>query len=151
MLFRSCLTELSLLRAFRATPRPKEAAAIRWITDRLRAPAASTAVAPKPLAKARLPWWKSVFSPAYAPMASLAAAMVLLVVAGGLYLVQNQRPSLHRGAGAGPHVFRSGQVNATEPVGDLERPPAELRWQPFAGAASYEVKIMEVEDRKAHV
>src|SRR5207302_8074802 len=31
------------------------------------------------------------------------------------------------------------------PAGDLDRPPAELSWEPVAAAASYSVEVMEVD------
>ncbi len=140
-----CSTQFALLRQFRdARPRGDEAASVAWITARLteRSPIPGVSA---PQSRAGWLWWKQIFTPAYAGVLSLAAALTILVIAGGVYIRSSRQPILSTGAGAGPDVYRSGQVEAIRPVGDLQQIPKEFTWQPIPGAASYEVSLMEVD------
>ena len=140
-----CSTELSLLREFRSmTPRTEEAEAVEWIAARLEERSPVRAVR-RPEREVRFPWWKHILSPGWVGTASWAAAMVLVVIAAGIYFQGAREPVLPKGAGAGPQVFRSDQVELLAPMGDLEQAPAELRWRPAPGASRYQVRLMEVD------
>jgi hypothetical protein len=41
--------------------------------------------------------------------------------------------------------MRTGSIAVAEPEGDLAAPPRQFRWEPVAGAARYEVTVMEVD------
>lgn len=44
-------------------------------------------------------------------------------------------------------VLRSTAVELADPVGEVDRPPAELRWRALAGAASYRVTLRRIDER----
>ena len=73
-----------------------------------------------------------------------AAAMLTVVVTGGVLLNQRRAPSLP--AVPVESTVRSGEVILIEPVGTLERLPSTLSWEPVEGAVSYRVRILAVDD-----
>lgn len=139
-----CSTELALLRTFEeSTPLPQEGAAVSWITAQLeRNPAykakAGGSIRRPERAKNRL----IAFFP------QLASAFALIaVVAIGLVFYQSQRtrePGLEGPIG-GSDVYRSGQLEITEPVGDIAQLPSAIRWEPVANASKYAVTLVEVD------
>jgi hypothetical protein len=44
-----------------------------------------------------------------------------------------------------PEVWRSGQITAQSPLGDVDRAPTQLRWDAVPGAVSYHVRLLEVD------
>ncbi len=42
--------------------------------------------------------------------------------------------------------MRGGEVETVSPAGDVAEIPAELRWEPRAGARSYRVRLSSVDD-----
>jgi hypothetical protein len=116
-----CAAELTLLEAWQEEP-PRNDRDVGWIVARLRGHARA------PRAGALL----------------VAAGVVLALFAGLLYRPRPEAPSVSARMGA-ETVLRSNSIDATEPEGDLDRPPAELRWRALAGADRYVAVLMEVD------
>jgi hypothetical protein len=75
----------------------------------------------------------------------LAAAVVLLLGGGLLFRLANPgAPPLPAPEIGGP--VRGGEIEALSPMGDAAGIPTELRWAPRAGAASYRVRLLAVDD-----
>jgi hypothetical protein len=131
-----CQAERALLAAFEsATPLPEEEGKVTWISQRL-----ESRLAPLRPAKLPEPRWRRWFN--FHTMGfSLAAAMVVIALGVGLF--QHRKPLLIEPRGE--LVLRSGELQAISPVGELDGAPAELLWQPVAGASSYSVRVMEVD------
>ena len=135
----ACRTELEMLTEFeRGEARPEEADAIRSIEARLRQRTWGAAKAPP-----RLAWWQRWFGPWPSRNLSLAFALLLVVVAG-VILRRDRAPELIPDPG-GPEVMRSGTIEGLGPLGDVKQVPGSLRWQPVAGAATYTVRVMEID------
>src|SRR5205814_6109629 len=81
-------------------------------------------------------FWRGLFRlrPASAMGFGLAAAMLLVAV--NLELRERAEPSLPPQIDQGAPVFRSHGVELRGPAGDLDRPPAALRWEAVAAAAT---------------
>lgn len=138
-----CRNEFELLREFQtAALRPEEAASVAWISSELlrRVP---EAIAPERVS----PWdrmksglenllarrnWRTI---------SLACASLLVAITAGVYvrnLEQEDHPS-------GGEVWRTQQLTAVSPVGDVAGAPLELKWRPADRAARYRVRVLEVD------
>jgi hypothetical protein len=130
-----CQSELALLREFsEGAPRPEDSLAVSWIAQELRR--RST---PKPVS--RMTWWQRLLGvPAYRLSGALAS--ILLLAGGVAVYTMRTRTGVVPGAEA---VLRSQSVVLISPVGDLDSPPSELRWQLVASAAAYTVEIVEVD------
>ena len=136
-----CQTELALLNSFEdAAPRPDEKSAVELISARLDcqfsglpAPHAIPAAAPR----------RSFFTPLNLGGFALAAATLAAAVTIGLR--EGRAPELVPPSAAAPVVLRSAGITALSPAGELDAVPAALRWEPQAGAASYSVRVMEVD------
>jgi hypothetical protein len=133
-----CQAERALLAELESIkPEPDEEGKVTWISQRLELRLSPERHAPRPE-----PRWRRWF--AFHSLGSmgfaLAAAMVVVALGVGLF---DHKPRLMEPHGA--QVLRSEEIGVLEPVGDLDRPPASLRWQPVAGAASYEVRVTEVD------
>ena len=138
-----CQSELALLREFvEPTPAPSEKPAVDWIAARLKQ-RASEMFEDTPAAK--LPWWKTVFQGFSLSRAAFVLGALFLVAGTTLYLRHNSAPAVNPGIDTGPETLRSNSVVLIAPIGDQQRPPADLRWQPAPGAARYEVHVMEVD------
>jgi hypothetical protein len=136
-----CQTELAMLKRFESDePLEGEGAAVAWIAGRLQkngfAPVASSPIR-------RVSLWQSMFSGAF-NWKPVAVALALVFVFGAGYLVMEH--SNQPGIGV-PQVgiFRSGAVKLNGPSGDLDRVPARLQWEAFAGASGYSVELREVD------
>ncbi len=85
--------------------------------------------------------------PAPAPsrdFSRLAAAAVLLLVAGlGWRSFYQPEPPLPPPESGG--AVRGAAIEALAPRGELEEIPAELRWDPWVGAHSYQVRMVAVD------
>jgi hypothetical protein len=139
----SCRAELALLMQFEsAQAQPGEAADLAWVEAEL-ARRAVVAQSPEPVLRRLRAWFEFLFSPAGRGRLSLAAAVLLVLVAAGLFL----RPGsgVRPGQPQEPIVFRSGQVRALSPLGDLDQAPKQLRWEAVPGAAAYHVRLLEVD------
>lgn len=122
-----CQTELALMREFvTAVPSAEEELPVKYIENRLK-PEKRKAPAPRP---------------AFARWAMAMAACLAMVVVGSLYLRQGA-PELEGGGAAG--TMRSIAIGGLTPAGDLAAAPAELQWEAAPGAASYTVRLMEVD------
>ena len=78
----------------------------------------------------------------------VAAAVVALVVAGGLYLREGQPPELPGGVTTGDEVTRSLAVVVRAPLGDRPRPRGDWSGGAVDGAVRYRVRLMEVDRRE---
>lgn len=139
-----CRAELALLHQFEsAEVQAGEAADLAWIESELarRSPVAATSR--EPFGDRLRAWFELLFGPAGRGRLSMAAAALVVLVAAGLFL----RPSggVRPGQPAEPMVWRSGQMAAISPVGDLDQAPSQLRWETVPGAASYHVRLLEVD------
>lgn len=134
-----CRTEVDLLRMFEAgEPADGQAAAARAVAERLRA--RGMEVFPQ---STRRPWWQALLGGGWVRPA-FAAAALLLVAAAGIEVRHLARPSLNPGD-ADASVYRSHSLSVIAPAGDLKQFPGEFQWQPAAGAARYELRLMEVD------
>jgi hypothetical protein len=136
-----CLTELDLLRSFQTGPRDQEEAdAVHLIESRLR-----------PVLDARIPvetsmpWWKQLFTVRWLGPVAIAAACALTAIAIGVQLRHQPEPTLTALNRTGGEVLRSGSVSLIAPLGDVAEVPKTVQWQPVAGAAQYEVRLLEVD------
>ena len=135
-----CRTELELLRSFLHSEIPAaDAAAVDAIAQRL---GRQSVTPPRPVLVPRKPRWSLHLS--HVRTAALAAAAILAVVAVGLQWRHSSPPELRNSAGdAG--VYRSQSVTVLSPLGDFKEPPAEMHWESTAAAASYRVRLLEVD------
>jgi hypothetical protein len=94
----------------------------------------------------RVPWWRSAFAVRRVAQASFAMAAVLLVVAAVLFFRSStSQPQLDARNQTGPEVLRSGNFALLSPAGDLKVRPTEIRWEQVQSAASYQVRLLEVD------
>jgi hypothetical protein len=138
-----CKTELDLMEKFEsAEPGAGEEATVRWISTRLerRVPSREAASA-----SARSePWWRRFITAPALGRAGFALSVAMLVVAASFGLWNRRAPGLIPSSGD-EGVFRSDAVTGMSPTGDVDRIPSELRWDPLPAAASYFVRVMEVD------
>jgi hypothetical protein len=129
-----CSSQLALFREFdSAEPRPEEKKIISEIVSQLRrdSPAASA------------PWWKRInWRPRVWIPGSLGIAAMALLLVMMLTPRVDRFPSL---TPSGDTVLRSVQVVPISPLGDVQLKPLTLRWQPVDHAASYRVRLLEVD------
>jgi hypothetical protein len=127
-----CRTELAMLKSFQNAAIPaQDRAAVAQITAKLR----QQAFGPVAAAPTRS-WIERIFGPGWMRPAALVVASALLVVAIGLE-TRRRPPVLDSSAGDGAPVYRSGTIVITSPVGDLQSTPAQIVWEPRAGARFY--------------
>jgi hypothetical protein len=133
----NCQAELALLQAVRSgDARAGEAEVVREGVARLERGAGEVVGAPRAAAPPARRWLG--LRPA-----ALAAAVA--VVAAGLYFGQERAPRLPEDVSPGGEVTRSLTVAVRGPVGDLREAPTRLEWRPVDGAASYRVRLFEVD------
>ena len=136
-----CQAELRLLRAFEdQTPLPEEGAAVSWIAAQLGDKAESAA--------SRMRSHENLWSRLFGRMPKLAyavAAVAALAVGLGVYdATKSVEPGLQVGQGS-ESTYRSTEVRALAPIGDVNRTPDGLKWESSSKASKYVVKIMEVD------
>ena len=141
----ACAAERDLARLFDAAP---EGAGVRpadlsFVVSRLdeRSPARSTS------APNVVPFRRREETPRSRSVLRVAAAAVL-VIGGALGYQAFQAPEPAPPLPEPPEVggpVRGGDVEAVSPVGEVAEIPAELRWVPVEGAASYRVRITAVD------
>lgn len=146
-----CQTELSLLREFEsAQPGPEEAAAVNWIVGDLERRS------PEILGRApgvkKGSWWAGWLRMPLMPLRmpsvralSLAAASLVVVITAGIYMRRLGEPALAPGGAPGVEVYRSHQLIAVSPVGQVAGPPSRLQWEPARDAKKYDVRLTEVD------
>jgi len=141
-----CRTELKLLQEFQSGDvSAQEAEAVQAVTAQLaRGSAKIFATAPE-AAPLRRPWWKEVFTASWLSPASVALAGILLIAGVGLEMRKAGAPTLHTGNNSESEALRSSALTVISPVGDLSQTPADVQWQPVAGAAKYQVRLLEVD------
>jgi len=137
-----CQNELAMFQQFEAAElRSGEATDLAWVEaelDRRRVPALQLSWIDRIRASLG-----TMFLPEYRGRLSFATVAALLIVAGiALYVPSRgvRNPEVDS-----PAVWRSGQVIAIAPLGDLDRAPTQLRWEAVPGAASYRVRVLEVD------
>lgn len=132
-----CQAEQALWVSFvEGMPAGEEAGAVRWV-------AAETERRLNPKPAAAKPWFAWLGSRTWA--AGLAAAVVVIAV--GYYASMPGVAPIPKGPGI-TDTYRSGSVQVVAPKGDLAAAPAQLVWEPVAGAASYHVSILEVDGKE---
>lgn len=133
-----CQAEKALWESFAlAKASDSEALPVQWIvaeTKRRLAP-------PEP----ERGWLTRVFAGSLFAKPWLAGAVTACLVAGVGFYATQPKVAEPGETGNGPIVYRSGVVELAGPAGDLPAAPTLLRWRPVAGAASYEVQILEVD------
>jgi hypothetical protein len=77
--------------------------------------------------------------------AALAFAGALMVMGIGIEWQRSGRPALESGGGNGAEVFRSHTLAMVSPTGDLAKAPDEARWEAAQSAASYKIRLLEVD------
>ena len=137
----ACAAERELSRAYEPSSDEmhESRADVDYIVSRLQTPVGKgTTVVP--LRKVRPPWSSG---PARV-WGWAAAAAVLLVAAGTVTVMRSPAPSLPpRPADS---LMRGTRIEINEPTGTLETLPRVLSWQEAPGAASYRVRILQVDD-----
>jgi hypothetical protein len=137
-----CSSELRMLRSFdEADIPPRDMAAIKAIQARLD----SRSHEIFPFRQAAEPWWKTWFAVSWARPAMVTAAAAC-VIAIGVELRRPRPPVLNDAVTNGPEVLRSQKtVSIVSPVGDIGQAPDAVEWKGVAGAASYRVRLLEVD------
>ena len=135
-----CRNEAALLAQFHSSePRPEERADLAWIEGRLR----GERPVPAPERWSFAAWLREAFAVRRWQTLSIAAACLLFLVAGGFYLRNGREPAIP--SLGGEPVWRSAQLTAIAPVGDLDTAPAELKWESVPGATRYTVRVLQVD------
>jgi len=129
-----CRSELALFQEFEAAePTPAEAADLKWVEAEITRRRASET----PSFADRLRAWFTM------PHLAMAAAALLVLITAGIYLPRHDGEVTSPGQGTS--VWRSGTFAAISPSGDLDRAPAQLRWEAVPGVAKYHVRVLEVD------
>jgi hypothetical protein len=141
-----CAAELDVLKTFCvAEVLPEDEHAVQLIAGRLRD---VKAVIPDRPSTGRDSWWRSLFGNlfggSWVVSASLATAAFLMLIAIGLQL-RRGAPSIDGGNGSGSEVQRSQGLAILAPKGDVQSAPVEVRWEAVPSAATYEVRLLEVD------
>jgi len=148
-----CQSELSMLKAFEsAAPLREEGAAVAWIGAQLDRELESIK---NPLRGGRVrataqglqsqgTWVSNMLGGMR--WALPAAAAVVIAIAGVVMLRSSKEPELRAKAIEQPVIYRSLEVEIASPVGEVKQLPEELRWRAFAGAESYKVIVMEIDN-----
>ena len=148
----ACQTELALFREFETgAVKPDEREAVDFIVRRLRGEADAPVVHARPPAPSL--WVPSIWGrlAGYLTpvrMGGFAVAMAALLLTFGVSTQWRLRQALtERGAGsaAGTEIMRSETIRGIVPTGEVAEFPAEIRWNAVAGAAEYDVTLLEVD------
>ncbi|HLK65800.1 MAG TPA: hypothetical protein VKU19_20325 [Bryobacteraceae bacterium] len=139
-----CRAEVEMLARFEsAEPQPAESADMAWIEAELARRAPVTAARPKTAGERIREWFGWLPFPAGRTGFALAGVVLALLVAVGVSLRLSsvgQHPTTDQ-----PVVFRSGRFAALAPAGDLTTAPSQFHWENVPGAASYHVRLLEVD------
>jgi len=139
-----CRTELAMLREFEmAEPRADELASVEWIESELARRAVAAPATPVSAWERIRAWAGKLRLPQRRGPLSIAFASLFLVIAAGWYLRHDGGPQ--RLPAPGNEVLRSGRAVGISPLGQVDRPPSEFRWEAVPGAATYQVRLMEVD------
>jgi hypothetical protein len=140
------LAELAMWKEFEAAePLAEERSGLEWIEGELQSRSARAVAAdPAPSAWQRArSWLAGALAPGRQGALALVAACLLVAAGSTIYLRQHH--VTERPGATDSTVWRSGRVTALAPTGDVNEAPAEFRWEAVSGAASYQVKLMEVD------
>ena len=131
-----CRVEIALWQEFRSEEvASDEVEAVQWISSQLRTPMVAESSNVVSFSSRRHPVPNRVLA---------AAATLAFAVAIGGYVIQNREPAID-GTLSSRDSYRSSQIAATVPTGDLAEAPSQLRWIAVAGATSYEVAVLEAD------
>jgi hypothetical protein len=140
-----CRTELHLLQEFESGEvSAQEAAAVRAVTEQLTR-RSSEILSHREAARDRRPGLQEIFTARWLSPAAVAFAGILVIAGVGLEMRKSAAPALHPGSDAGSEILRSSALTVLAPVGDLNEAPGDVQWQPVAGAAKYQVRLLEVD------
>ena len=134
----ACRAEIALYQGFEAPVEPEEREAVDFIVRRLHQ---NTAKSKKPSLLERL-LSPLRWSPGLGAWAMAAAVVVLSVGLVSQWRTRQAEPVAETEAGK---VLRSGTIRIETPLEDVASVPGEIRWEPVAGAASYDVTLSEVD------
>jgi len=148
-----CRTELHLLQTYEAGAAAQDSEKLQEVTRRLgrmQLPTAAPGVPAKARpVNARERWWSFGLPLRSMALGSAAMAGLLLAAAALVYLRQDDHPALVAGNAAAPTIFRGLGVAVLSPVGDLQSQPSEITWESVRGAATYQVRLLEVDQSEA--
>lgn len=131
-----CRTEQTLWQQFsEAEPGEHEGAAVQWISAELKRRAA---VKQEPRRD-----WLAWLKPLRTTSGAIATVTVLFIGAAGLVAT---RDSWGESYAPPSEIYRSVDVAVTAPKGDLNQAPSELAWRAVSNAASYHVRVIEVDN-----
>src|SRR5262249_46487429 len=137
-----CKTELDLMEKFEsAQPTAQEEGTVGWISTRLERRFSSGEAAPASSNRER--WWRRLVAAPALNRAGLALGAAMLVIAAFAGFWNRRPPALI--SPTNEAGFRSEALTRLSPGGDLDRGPSPLRWEPLPAAASYLVRVMEVD------
>jgi len=153
-----CQAELAMLKSFESgSPLPDEGAAVVWISSHLdrqlesiknpshtRARAATQNLEMQESTQES--WLMRTFGIKGWRWPLPATAVAVAVIVGVILLRPPKEPDLQANAGGQPAIYRSQEIQLVSPVGDVPQIPRSLQWQPFPGAGSYRVVVMEVDN-----
>ena len=129
-----CRAELALFQEFEsAQPTGTEATDLAWMNAELN----RRRTTPKPSLMDQIREWFTL------PRLALAAVALLVLIVAGIYLPDPNSTRLPDGRETS--AWRSGQFTAITPAGDLDRAPSRFQWESVEGAASYHVRLLEVD------
>ena len=134
-----CQAQLAMLKSFESLPAENEGAAVAWIAAQLER---KQACASSAAAELRIPLWRNVLR---IPYLAGAAALALVVGLGISFYISGREHHSFHGNFQGTDTMRSGSVRLTAPSGDLDLVPDDFRWEPYPGAKTYLVEVMEVD------
>lgn len=149
-----CQAELAMLKSFESgAPLPDEGAAVAWINSHLdrqleniKNPSRGRFSRPATqFSEPQGSWLAGIFGLGNVRWVLPVAAVAAIAIASAILLRPAKAPELQANTGGQAAIYRSQEIEVVSPVGDLQQVPRELRWQIFAGAASYKVAVMEVD------
>src|SRR5262245_20925475 len=131
-----CQTELTLLAEFNeSVPAPDEGAAVQWVVAELRRRRSQSTATDGSWTRA----WP--FLHPHRLVAAAAAAVLLLALG---YVTSDREPPV-RDVRDPTGGYRTIQLQAVTPIGDVRSAPRDLVWSPVEGASSYDIAVLEVD------
>jgi hypothetical protein len=143
-----CQSELAMLKEFEENaPLPGEGAAVAWISSNLerRLDQIKNPGKVKRAASVSTSWFARLLGTGSARWLTPVGALAVIAIASVFVLRPSKQPDLNASLGSGPTIYRSQEVEAVSPAGELAQAPKSLEWKAFAGAAKYKVEVMEVD------
>jgi len=149
-----CQAELAMLKSFEAgAPLPDEGAAVAWISahldrelEAIKNPARGRLSRPaSQSSEPRESWLARAFGLGGMRWILPVAGLTAVAIAGAIMLRPEKAPDLQANAGGQAAIYRSLEIQAVSPVGDLQQVPRELQWHAVPGATAYKVVVMEID------